>query len=361
MQNRVFNFNPGPSALPVAVLNQIQEELLNYKSTGMSILETSHRSPEYEEINTSTITLFKELMGIGNEFHVLFVGGGASTQFAHIPLNFLPKGGRAAYVDTGTWASKAAKEAERIGNVHLAGSSKGADYTCIPGASELEIPEDSAYLHITSNNTIKGTQWHSFPDTENIPIVCDMSSDICSRKLDFSRFSLTYAGAQKNLGPSGVTVVIIRDDFLQKCNPDLPTMFDYRTHVSKKSLFNTPPVFAIYMLNLVLTWINNLGGLGELEKITKAKKDIIYNLIDTYPDYFRGTVRKNSRSWMNVTLRLPSEELEQKLVAKGKESGFVGLKGHRSVGGIRVSLYNGVPLEAAEKVAEFMEDFKKEN
>ena len=361
MQNRIFNFNPGPSALPVAVLNQIQEELLNYKSTGMSILETSHRSPEYEDINDSAIALCKEFMGIGDEFHVLFVGGGASTQFDYIPLNFLPVGGTAAYVDTGTWASKAVKEAEKIGNVHLAGSSKDSDYTYILSASELDIPEDSAYLHITSNNTIKGTQWHSFPDTENIPIVCDMSSDICSRNLDFSRFSLIYAGAQKNLGPSGVTVVILRKDFLEKCNPDLPTMFDYRTHVNKKSLFNTPPVFAVYTLNLVLKWIKNLGGLGELEKITKAKKDIIYNLIDTYPDFFRGTVREDSRSWMNVTLRLPSEELEQKLVAKGKESGFVGLKGHRSVGGIRVSLYNGVPLEAAEKVAEFMEDFKKAN
>ena len=361
MQNRIFNFNPGPSALPVAVLNQIQEELLNYKSTGMSILETSHRSPEYEDINDSAIALCKEFMGIGDEFHVLFVGGGASTQFDYIPLNFLPVGGTAAYVDTGTWASKAVKEAEKIGNVHLAGSSKDSDYTYILSASELDIPEDSAYLHITSNNTIKGTQWHSFPDTKNIPLVCDMSSDICSRNLDFSRFSLIYAGAQKNLGPSGVTVVILRKDFLEKCNPDLPTMFDYRTHVNKKSLFNTPPVFAVYTLNLVLKWIKNLGGLGELEKITKAKKDIIYNLIDTYPDFFRGTVREDSRSWMNVTLRLPSEELEQKLVSKGKESGFVGLKGHRSVGGIRVSLYNGVPLEAAEKVAEFMEDFKKAN
>ena len=361
MKNRVFNFNPGPSALPVAVLNQIQKELLNYKSTGMSILETSHRSPEYEGINDSAIALCKEFMGIGDEFHVLFVGGGASTQFDYIPLNFLPVGGKAAYVDTGTWASKAIKEAEKIGNVHLAGSSKDSDYTYILSASELDIPEDSAYLHITSNNTIKGTQWHSFPDTENIPIVCDMSSDICSRNLDFSRFSLIYAGAQKNLGPSGVTVVILRKDFLENCNPDLPTMFDYRTHVNKKSLFNTPPVFAVYTLNLVLKWIKNLGGLGELEKITKAKKDIIYNLIDTYPDFFRGTVREDSRSWMNVTLRLPSEELEQKLVAKGKESGFIGLKGHRSVGGIRVSLYNGVPLEAAEKVAEFMEDFKKAN
>jgi phosphoserine aminotransferase len=361
MQNRVFNFNPGPSALPVAVLNQIQEELLNYKSTGMSILETSHRSPEYEDINDSAIALCKEFMGIGDEFHVLFVGGGASTQFDYIPLNFLPVGGTAAYVDTGTWASKAVKEAEKIGNVHLAGSSKDLGYTYILSTSELDIPEDSAYLHITSNNTIKGTQWHSFPDTENIPLVCDMSSDICTRNLDFSRFSLIYAGAQKNLGPSGVTVVILRKDFLEKCNPDLPTMFDYRTHVNKKSLFNTPPVFAVYTLNLVLKWIKNLGGLVELEKITKAKKDIIYNLIDTYPDFFRGTVREDSRSWMNVTLRLPSEELEQKLVSKGKESGFVGLKGHRSVGGIRVSLYNGVTLKAVEKVAEFMEDFKKEN
>ncbi len=359
MTKRVFNFNAGPSTLPLDVLNIVKDELLDYRGTGMSIMEASHRSPEYDEINDTAIALTKELMGLGDDYHVLFVGGGASTQFAHIPINFLPKGKTAAYVDTGTWSTKAIKEAQNLGDMYLAGSSKEDGYCYIP--KDIDFPADAAYLHITSNNTIKGTQYHSFPKTGNVPLICDMSSDILSREIDYSKFSMLYAGAQKNLGPSGVTMVVIHQSMLDKIPSGIPTMFDYRTHASKRSLFNTPPAFGVYVIKLVLEWIKGQGGLKVVEEINRKKKDAIYSLIDSDPEFFTGTASKNDRSWMNVTLRLPSEELEQKLIAEAKAAGFVGIKGHRSVGGVRFSIYNAMPLEGAEKAAQFMSDFRKRN
>ncbi len=361
MANRVFNFNPGPSTLPLDVLEIVQKEMLDYRGTGMSIIESSHRSAEYEEINNSAMALCREILGLSDRYHVLFMGGGASTQFAMIPMNFLAPGKKAAYVDTGTWSSKAIKEAQLLGEVVLAASSKEAAYKFIPKMSDIKYPADAAYLHVTSNNTIKGTQYHQFPDTGDVPLVCDMSSDIASRKLDLSGFSLIYAGAQKNLGPAGVTVVIIRDDMLAKAREGLPTMLSYKTHATDKSLYNTPPVFGVYIVKLVLEWIKKNGGLDGIEKINRQKKDAIYNVMDAHPDYYRGTVEKDSRSWMNITLRLPSEDLEKKFIAEAKEAKFIGLKGHRSVGGIRVSLYNALPLEGARKLAEFMETFMKKN
>ena len=358
---RVFNFNAGPSTLPLDVLKIVRDELLDYRGTGMSIMESSHRAPEFDEINESVIKLARKLLGLGDDYHVLFVGGGASTQFAHIPLNFLPKGKTGVYVDTGTWSKKAIKEAKNLGDVLVTASSADAGYNFIPNPAELEIPENAAYLHITTNNTIKGTQYHSFPNSGDVPMMADMSSDILSRKIDYSKFSMFYAGAQKNLGPSGVTMVVIKNDMLERCADGVPTMMDYRTHASKKSLFNTPPAFGIYMIKLVMEWIDGQGGISAVEEINRQKKDAIYNLIDANPDYFVGTAEKGSRSWMNVTLRLPSEELEQKLIAEAKAAGFVGLKGHRSVGGIRVSLYNAMTLEGAQKVAEFMDNFRKNN
>ncbi len=358
---RVFNFNPGPAALPLEVLQQAQAELLDYKGTGLSILESSHRSAEYDEINESAIALVREIMGLGDNYHVLFLTGGASTQFAMIPLNFLPDGGTAAYVDTGAWSAKAIKEAKRVGNVHLAGSSKEKEYRFIPPVDSLEIPSDAAYVHLTSNNTIAGTEWHDFPDTGSIPLVCDMSSDICSRQMDFSRFALIYAGAQKNIGPAGVTLVVLRDDMLARCKDGNFTMLDYRTHAEKKSLFNTPPVFAVYMVRLVFEWMKKQGGLKAIEQANRAKQERVYQMIDLHPDFYRGTVEPDSRSWMNITFRLPSEELEAKFLTEAKAAGMIGLKGHRSVGGIRVSLYNAVPLAAADRVAEFMEEFRKKN
>jgi phosphoserine aminotransferase len=359
MAHRIFNFSAGPATLPLEVMETVQQELLDYRGTGMSVMEMSHRSPEYDDINESCIALFREVLGLDDSYHVLFVGGGASTQFALVPMNFLPKGGTAAYVDTGSWSSKAIKEAKALGSVHLAGSSKESNYNYIP--ADLDLPGDAAYLHITSNNTIFGTQYQSFPDTGNIPLVCDMSSDIASRRHDFTKFDLIYAGAQKNLGPAGVTVVIIKQSFLDKCADGNPTMFDYRTHADKKSLYNTPPAFPIYVVKLVMEWIKNRGGLEAIEKANFEKKELVYQLLDKYPDYYKGTVKPDSRSWMNITFRLPSEDLEKKFIAEAKAAGMSGLKGHRSVGGVRVSTYNAQSLKGIQTLAQFMEDFKSKN
>ena len=358
---RAFNFNPGPAVMPLEVLEIVQKDLLDFKGTGMSILEISHRSAEYEEVNNAAMSLMKEVMGLGDNYKVLFLGGGASTQFAMVPMNFLHPGRTAAYIDIGSWSSKAVKEAKLLGNVHLAFSSKEINYTKLPKTADIKYPSDATYLHLTSNETIHGTQFDQFPDTGSVPLVCDMSSDFLSRKRDFNKFALIYAGAQKNIGPAGVTAIIIRDDMLAKCKDGNPTMLDYRTHAKENSLYNTPPVFAVYMVKLVLEWVKMQGGLAAVEKVNCAKKDRIYNLMDKYPDYFKGTVDNGSRSWMNITMRLPSEDLEKKFLAEAKGKGFIGLKGHRSVGGIRVSLYNAMTLEGANKLADLMEAFKKGN
>jgi phosphoserine aminotransferase len=359
MAHRIYNFNAGPATLPLEALKIVQEELLDYKGTGMSVMEISHRSPQYDEINDTTIALFREILGLDESYNVLFMGGGASTQFALVPMNFLHKGKTAAYVDTGAWSNKAIKEAKLIGNVHLAGSSKESSYDHIP--TDISFPNDAAYLHVTSNNTIFGTQYSKFPDAGNVPLICDMSSDIASRRHDFKKFDMIYAGAQKNLGPAGVTVVIIKQSLLDKCADGLPTMFNYKTHAAKKSLYNTPPAFPVYIVKLVLEWIKNQGGLEAVEKANFAKKERIYKLMDQYPDYYRGTVKPDSRSWMNITLRLPNEDLEKKFIADAKAAGMGGLKGHRDVGGIRVSMYNAMSMEGVDKLAQFMEEFKKNN
>ncbi len=359
MAKKVYNFNPGPAILPRDVLEIVQSELLDYNGTGMSVLEISHRSAEYEEINNRAMSLLLELMQLDGQYKVLFLGGGASTQFAMLPMNFLSKGQTAAYVDTGEWAAKAAKEAKLFGTVHVAASTKEEKYRRIPRLAEIRYPSEVAYLHLTSNNTIYGSQFHWWPETGNVPLVCDMSSDILSRKLDFSQFSMIYAGAQKNLGPAGVTVVIVRDTFLAKAQSNLPTMLSYKTHADKLSLYNTPPVFAVYILKLVLEWIKKSGGLSAIEKANVAKKERIYQMMDLFPDFYRGTVDADSRSWMNLTMRLPSEDLEKKFLSEAKASGLIGLKGHRDVGGIRVSLYNAMSLEGATRLNEFMDAFKK--
>lgn len=361
MAKRVFNFNPGPAVLPLEVLETAKEELLDYRGTGMSILEISHRSADFEEVNNSAMALMREIMGLGDNYKVLFVGGGASTQFAMAPMNFLHPGKTAAYIDTGAWGNKAIKEAKLIGNVHIAASTKEQSYNRVNKLAEIKFPADAAYLHLTSNETINGTQFSEFPETGNVPLICDMSSDMLSRRRDFGKFSLIYAGAQKNLGPAGVTLVVIKDDLLAKCKEGLPTMLNYQTHAKENSLYNTPPAFGIYIVKLVLEWIKKQGGLEAVEKVNCAKKDRIYSLMDQHPDYFRGTVEKDSRSWMNLTLRLPSEDLEKKFISEARGKGFIGLKGHRSVGGIRVSLYNAMTLDGANKLAEFMEAFKKAN
>ena len=361
MAKRVYNFNPGPATLPLEVLEKVQAELLDYKGTGMSIIESSHRSPEFDEVNEQAMSLARGIFGLGDDYHVLFLTGGASTQFAMIPMNFLARGKTGIYVDTGSWSTKAIKEANIVNKAHVAFSGKDGDFKHIPTQDELDYGGGGEYVHITTNNTIKGTQWHYIPDTKGMPLIADMSSDIACRTLDYTKFDMFYAGAQKNLGPSGVTLVCIKDAMVKKTNDALPTMLKYTTHAEKKSLYNTPPSFGIYLLKLVLEWIKEMGGLQAMEKHNLAKQERIYQIIDLNSDFYRGTVEKDSRSWMNITMRLPSEDLEKKFISEAKAAGFVGLKGHRSVGGVRVSTYNAMTLEGVDKLIEFMEKFKQDN
>ena len=359
MIKRNVNFNPGPAALPLEVLKIVQDELLDYQSTGISILESSHRAKEFEAINDQAIALIHELFGLGTDYHVLFMGGGASTQFALVPMNFIGDGQMAAYADTGSFAFNALKECQIVSRAHIAFSSREQKYRHIPKMSEIQYPENVAYLHICSNNTIEGTQYQEFPDTGKVPLVADMSSDIASRQVDFKKFSLIYAGAQKNLGPAGVTLVLIRNDFLAKAKKGLPTMLSYQTFVDHKSLYNTPPVFAVYIMKLVLEWIKKQGGLAGVERVNRTKKDLLYGAIDASPDFYKSIVEKESRSWMNVTMRMTSEDIENKFIADAMKEGLLGIKGHRSVGGIRFSIYNAVSLGDIQKTVDFMGRFRK--
>jgi phosphoserine aminotransferase len=356
----VYNFNAGPAVLPAEVLREAQEELLDYRGIGMSILEISHRSKEYEAVNEEAQVNVRELLGLTDDYHVLFLQGGASMQFSMVPQNFLSAGKTASYVLTGSWSEKALKEAQRIGETHVAASTREENYTRIPERHEIEVREDAVYVHITSNNTIFGTQWSSFPDFGDVPVVADMSSDILSRRIDTKAFALIYAGAQKNIGPAGVTLVVIRPDFLEKAQAaHLPTMLQYETHVKNRSLYNTPPVFAVYLMNLVLRWIKKNGGVEGMEKRNEEKAKILYDVIDGSGGFYRGHAVPASRSRMNVTFRLPTEELEKRFVAESEKQGLVGLKGHRSVGGLRASIYNAMTVEGCKALADFMQEFQR--
>ncbi|MEO3943886.1 3-phosphoserine/phosphohydroxythreonine transaminase [Gorillibacterium sp. CAU 1737] len=360
MSKRAYNFNAGPAALPLEVLQQAQEELVDYRGIGMSLMEISHRSKEYEAVNAETQQLLKDLLGIPEGYKVLFLQGGASTQFAMIPLNFLSEGKVGAYVHTGSWAEKAIKEAELIGQTAIAAETKPGTLS-IPALSEIQIPENAAYLHITSNETIAGTQYQEYPDTGSVPLIADMSSDILSHPFDVSKFGLIYAGAQKNLGPSGVTVVIIREDLLEKANKKLPTMLRYSVHAKNDSLYNTPPAYSVYIVNLVLKWLTKLGGLEAVAKLNKEKTDLLYDVFDNSGGFYEGLAEKGSRSTMNVTWKLKDEELEKKFIQEFPSQGFIGLKGHRSVGHLRASTYNAVPYEACKALADFLKDFQQRN
>ncbi len=356
--NRAYNFNAGPSALPFPVLQRAQAELLNFQNTGMSVMELSHRSKEYDAVHNKAKQLLRKLMNIPETHDILFLQGGASLQFSMVPMNLLSNNQVGNYVLTGAWSEKALKEAKKVGQTHVAASSKEANYTYIPSLDQIQLSEHAAYLHITSNNTIFGTQWHAFPDLP-IDLIADMSSDILSREINVEQFALIYAGAQKNLGPSGVTVVIIRNDLLEHIPENLPTMLDYRTYTSSNSLYNTPPTFAIYILSLVLEWVEEQGGVKVIEKRNKEKADVLYEAIDGSDGFYSPHAEKESRSLMNVTFTLPNEEVTKKFLVEAKEQGFVGLAGHRSVGGCRASIYNAVPYEACEALAKFMKEFKK--
>ena len=359
-EKRIYNFNPGPATLPLPVLEEIQKELLNYKGSGMSVMEISHRSSWFENIIEDAVARATRLLNLDDRYKILFIQGGASLQFAMIPMNFLPEGKSADYVNTGTWSTKAIKEAEIQSKPHhVVASSEDRDFAYIP--KNIQFNKDAAFAHITSNNTIKGTQFHEFPDTGGAPIVSDMSSDIFSRALDIDKFGMIYAGAQKNIGPSGICMVIIRDDMFKLIPEGLPSMLDYSTFLKKKSLYNTPPTFSIYTVQLVLKWIEEtVGGMAAMEKQNQKKADLLYNCIDE-SDFYRGTADNDSRSLMNVTFRLPSEDLEKKFIEEATNSGLGGLKGHRSVGGCRASIYNAMPVEGLKALTDFMAKFEKAN
>ncbi len=358
--NRIFNFSAGPAVLPLSVLERIREEIVTLPGVGMSILEISHRSKTFEAIVQSAEARMRDLLGIPDNFHILFLQGGASLQFSMVPMNFLPKDGAADYILTGAWSEKALAEAKRVGTVNVPASTKSENFSRIPAQHELELDHKAAYVHFTSNNTIFGTEWKTEPEVGDVPLVCDASSDFLSRPLDMSKYAMIYAGAQKNVGPSGVTIAIVRDDMLKRIPDNLPTMLDYRTHVKDKSLYNTPPTFGIYVIDLVLEHLQNLGGLTAVQQHNEEKGAQLYDFIDA-SGYYRGTADKSSRSLMNVCFRLPSEELEKKFEKEATAAGLDGLKGHRSVGGMRASIYNAFPKEGVVALTDFMREFQKNN
>ncbi len=360
MAARIHNFNPGPAALPLPVLEQVREEFLDFKGSGMSISEVSHRSPLFEDVLNDAVARFKRLLKLSDDYKVLFLQGGASSQFFMVPMNLLPDGSSADYINTGSWAKKAIKEAEILNkSVSVIASSEDKNYSYIPKG--FSVNSAAAYVHFTSNNTIEGTQWTTFPESGGVPLVSDMSSDMLCKPFDASPFGLIYAGAQKNLGPAGVTVVIIRDDMLAKVPKDIPTMLRYTTHSEKNSLYNTPPCVAIYIVQLVLKWIEEtIGGLDAMERRNREKADLLYGFMDS-TDFYRPTAAKDSRSMMNVTFRLPDESLEKKLIAEASQNALGGLKGHRSVGGCRASIYNAIDLKGVQDLVGFMKTFAQKN
>jgi len=349
----VHNFNSGPSVLPKEVFQQASEAILNFNNTGLSILEIGHRTTLFQEVLDEAISSLKELMHLDSEHEVLFLHGGASTQFFQVPMNLLNENETAAYLDCGTWGTKAIKEAKLFGNVNMVASSKDKNYSYIP--KNYIIPADSKYFHYTTNNTIEGTQMHSIPET-NVPLIADMSSDILSHKMDFNRFSLIYAGAQKNIGAAGVNIVVVKKDMLGKVNRKLPTMMDYRMHIDNGSMVNTPPVFAVYVCMLTLRWLKQRGGVAEIEKINDIKAKLLYDTLDSLP-IFRAPVAKEDRSKMNVVFVMDNAELEKQFLTECKENGIVAIKGHRSVGGFRASIYNALPLESVQVLTDLMKDF----
>ncbi len=359
MTQRVSNFSAGPATLPYEVLTKTAEDIIDFNGTGIGLMEMSHRSPEFQNVVDETEILLRELMEIPEGYKVLFLQGGASSQFFMVPMNLLKTGQKATYLNTGTWAKKAIAEARLFGDIDVPFSSEEQNYNRVPGQQEYQIGEDSEYLYLVSNNTIFGTQFQDFPDTDKI-LVSDMSSDILSRPVDVSRFGLIFAGAQKNLGPAGVTVVIVREDLLSRAPDTIPTMLKYRTHADKGSMFNTPPCIAIYVVYGVLHWLKELGGVEEIEKINQAKAATLYDIIDTCT-YYRGHADRSSRSNMNVAFNLPTPELESKFISDAAAKGLKGLKGHRSIGGCRASIYNAFSLEGVKKLAAFMELFAADN
>jgi phosphoserine aminotransferase len=356
--HRIHNFSAGPAVLPVSVLEEIQRDLLALPGAGMSILEISHRSKTFESILEHAEADIRKLANIPANYKVLFLQGGASLQFSMVPMNLLTLGATADYIDGGSWAEKAIKEAKKVGNVNVAASTKSENYSRIPRQDELKLTPGAAYAHMTSNNTIEGTEYKQLPNVGDVPLVSDTSSDMFSKPIDVARHALIYAGAQKNMGPAGVTVVIVRDDLLPRSSKSLPTMLNYAVHAENKSLYNTPPAFAVYALGLVMKWLLAQGGLAAIERTNQKKAGKLYAEIDR-TGFYRGTAKKDDRSLMNVTFRLATEELEKQFVKESESAGLDGLKGHRSVGGMRASIYNAFPEEGVDALVQFMREFER--
>jgi phosphoserine aminotransferase len=360
MTERIYNFSAGPAVLPVPVLEEAQRDLLALPGVGMSVMEISHRSKTFDEIIGGAEQGLRELMGIPDNYKVLFLQGGASLQFSTIPMNLLAEGQTADYIITGSWGKKALKEAKRVGAVNVAANTEDSRYSRTPEQHELKLTPGAAYVHLTSNETIEGVEWKDLPDVGDVPLVNDASSNILSRVEPIERYAMIYAGAQKNMGPSGLTLVIVRDDLLARAPDGLHTMLDYRTHAENDSLYNTPNTWGIYILNLVCKWLKGKGGLTGMQRDNEAKAKLLYDAIDA-GDFYRGHAARESRSLMNVTFRLPTEDLEQQFVKEATAAKLDGLKGHRSVGGLRASIYNAFPREGVEALVEFMQEFERKN
>ncbi len=361
MEKRIYNFSAGPAILPEDVLKEAQEYLFTLPGVGMSILEISHRSKAFDKIIADAKEGIKSLLDINDDYEILFLQGGASLQFSMTALNLMPPKNKADYIITGSWSKKAMKEAKRVGTVNIAATTEADKFKRVPNQSELKLDPDASYVHFTSNNTIYGTQFKTEPEVGNVPLVCDASSDILHKKIDVRKYGVIYAGAQKNMGPSGVTLVIIRKDLLERSSDSLHTMLNYKTHVEGNSLYNTPNTFGIYIISLVTKWLKKNGGLDAMYKTNKEKAELLYKCIDESNGYYKGHAEKESRSLMNVTFNLATEELEKKLIAEATAAGFDGVKGHRSVGGLRASIYNAFPKKGVEDLVSFMKDFQKKN
>jgi phosphoserine aminotransferase len=361
MTKRVYNFNPGPAALPLEVLQQAQAEMLDYKGTGMSVMEISHRSKDFEAIVAETQTDLRDLMGIPANYKILFLQGGASLHFAMIPMNFRPAGASADYIVTGTWSKKAFKESQKLGTAKAAASLEADNFNRLPAQSELKLDPQAAYLYYASNETIHGVEYFTEPvPPTGVPLICDASSDFISSPIDVSKYAMIYAGAQKNAGPAGVVICVIREDLLEKVPTNLPNLLDYKALAEENSLLNTPPCWSVYIVGLVLKWAKGLGGLEAIQKRNQTKAGLVYKTIDGSGGFYKGHA-KSDRSLMNVTFRLPSEALEEQFASEAKKRDLIGLKGHRSVGGLRASLYNAVTVESAEELVKFMKEFQQKN
>ncbi len=361
MGKKIYNFSAGPAILPKEVLQEAQENLMELPGVGMSILEISHRSKPFDDVINRAKADIKMLLGIGDDYSIMFLQGGASLQFYMVPLNIMPPKNVADYIVTGAWSKKAVKEAKRAGDVNIAATTEETTFNRLPKQGELKFSRDASYVHFTSNNTIYGTQYKTEPEVGDVTLVCDASSDIFHKKINVNKYGIIYAGAQKNMGPSGVTMVIYRNDLLERSSDDLPSMLNYKTQVENDSMFNTPNTFGIYIIGLVAKWLLNMGGLDKMYEINKHKAGVLYDCIDNSNGFYKGHAEEDSRSLMNVTFNLPTEELEKKLIAETLNAGFSGLEGHRSVGGLRASIYNAFPTEGVEDLVEFMKDFQAKN